>query len=107
MKKKTDRNWPANRRSYLMNITSLSEWKLIPAKDGFSLENFAVKVQLASNQSAVDFEKLLFAVTNSDPYNYSYLKPYIEFALFYIDFLMDEKEPQFPGFLWGLFSCLS
>ena len=100
-----DRNWSADRRSYLVNITP--RWKLIPAKDGFSLENFAVKVQLASNQSAVDFEKLLFAVTNSDPYDYSYLKPYIEFALFYIDFLMDEKEPQFPGFLWGLFSCLS
>ena len=81
--------------------------KLIPQKDGFSLSNFAAKVQLASRQSVVDFKKLLLAVTNGDPYDYSYLKPYIEFALFYIDFLMDEAEPQFPGFLWGLFSCVS
>merc|ERR1719447_1415699 len=67
------------------------------------------QVQLASRQekSVVNFEKLLLAVTNSDPYDYSHLKPYIEFASFYINFLMDEIEPQFPGFLWGLFSCLT
>ena len=83
--------------------------KLIPQEDGFSLRDFASKVQLASRQdkNVVNFEKLLLAVMNNDPNDHSNLKPYIGFARFYIHFLMDEVEPQFPGFLWGLFSCLS
>jgi len=75
------------------------------AKHEFDLASLAEKVQEASGQSKedVDFEALMTAVLNSDHWE---MGPYIALGQAYVDYLLDETEPQFPGFMWGLLSCL-
>merc|ERR1711962_604530 len=74
-------------------------------KHEFDLANLAEKTQIVSGQpkEEVDFEQLMMDVLNSEHWE---MGPYIALGQAYVEYLMDEKEPQFPGFLWGLLSCL-
>jgi len=74
-------------------------------KHQFNLTDLAAKAQAAAKQTTevVDFEQLMMDIVNGDHWD---MAPYIALGEAYIEHLLDETEPQFPGFLWGLFSCL-
>merc|ERR1719284_2316168 len=65
----------------------------------------AEKTQAASGQptDVVDFGVLMMDVIDSDHWD---MGPYIALGQAYVDYLLDDTEPQFPGFMWGLLSCL-
>lgn len=71
----------------------------------FDIATLAEKIQTASQKpkEVVDFEQLLMDVMNSDHWE---MGPYIALGQAYVDYLLDDTEPQFPGFMWGLLSCL-
>jgi len=72
---------------------------------GFNISSLAEKAQFVSGQptDVVNFEELMNAVLNGDHWD---MQPYIALGQAYIDYLLDDKEPQFPGFMWGLLNCL-
>jgi len=75
------------------------------AKNEFNITTLAEKTQAASGQptDVVDFNALMMGVLDSDHWE---MAPYIALGQAYVDYLLDDTEPQFPGFMWGLLSCL-
>jgi len=75
------------------------------AKNEFDIAALAEKTQAASGQptDVVDFGVLMMDVIDSDHWD---MGPYIALGQAYVDYLLDDTEPQFPGFMWGLLSCL-
>jgi len=75
-------------------------------KHEFDITELAAKTQAVSKQpiDIVDFEQLMMDVINSEDWE---MQPYIALGQAYVSYLLDDKEPQFPGFIWGILSCLS
>merc|ERR1711997_1029221 len=53
----------------------------------------------------VDFEQIMMDVMKCC--DGDFIQPYVSLNQAYATYLLDDREPQLPGYFWGILSCLS